>query len=84
MRPRESPELNLDCLYHVTDSTGICQHAYFTVSNPSERDCTGDNARALILAVLPRSFTETKRRKPRHRRVAREPHPCVGLAPFVS
>jgi glycosyltransferase involved in cell wall biosynthesis len=51
-RPHESPELNLDHLYHMTDSRGIFQHASFAAPNPSEGYCTDDNARALILAVL--------------------------------
>ena len=51
-RPHESPELNLDHLYHMTDSTGIFQHATLTEPNPAEGYCTDDNARALILAVL--------------------------------
>jgi|HubBroStandDraft_1064217.scaffolds.fasta_scaffold05662_2 glycosyltransferase involved in cell wall biosynthesis len=49
---RPSPELNLDHLYHMTDSTGMFQHASFTAPNLSEGYCTDDNARALILAVL--------------------------------
>jgi len=51
-RPYESPALNLDHLYRMTDSTGIFQHARFTAPNISEGYCTDDNARALILAVL--------------------------------
>ncbi len=51
-RPHESPELNLGHLYHMTDSTGIFQHASFTAPNRSEGYCTDDNARALILVVL--------------------------------
>ena len=35
-RPHELPELNLDHLYHMTDSTGIFQHAIFTVPNLAE------------------------------------------------
>ena len=50
-RPHESPELNLDHLYRMTDSIGIFQHAKFTAPNHSEGYCTDDNARALILAV---------------------------------
>ena len=46
------PELNLDHLYRMTDSTGIFQHAIFTAPNLREGYCTDDNARALILAVL--------------------------------
>jgi hypothetical protein len=36
----------------MTDSTGLFQHALFTVPNFSEGYCTDDNARAFILAVL--------------------------------
>jgi glycosyltransferase involved in cell wall biosynthesis len=52
LRPHESPQLNLDHLYQMTDATGIFQHASFAAPNPSEGYCTDDNARALILAVL--------------------------------
>jgi glycosyltransferase involved in cell wall biosynthesis len=51
-RPHESPELNLDHLYRMTDSMGIFQHAKFAAPNLSEGYCTDDNARALILVVL--------------------------------
>jgi glycosyltransferase involved in cell wall biosynthesis len=50
--PRELPELRLDHLSRMTDSTGMFQHAIFTVPNFSEGYCTDDNARAFILAVL--------------------------------
>lgn len=50
-RPHESPELNLDHLYRMTDSTGIFQHANITAPNHAEGYCTDDNARALILAM---------------------------------
>ena len=50
--PRALPELRLDHLSRMTDSTGIFQHAIFTVPNFSEGYCTDDNARAFILAVL--------------------------------
>jgi len=46
------PELKLDHLSRMTDSTGMFQHAIFTVPNFSEGYCTDDNARAFILAVL--------------------------------
>jgi hypothetical protein len=36
----------------MTDSTGLFQHANFSIPNFSEGYCTDDNARALILAVL--------------------------------
>src|SRR5271170_689618 len=51
-RPRELPELKLSHLSRMTDSTGIFQHAVFSVPNFSEGYCTDDNARAFILAVL--------------------------------
>ncbi|MGA2879206.1 MAG: glycosyltransferase family 4 protein [Bryobacteraceae bacterium] len=51
-RPRELPELKVDHLSRMTDSTGVFQHAIFGVPNFSEGYCTDDNARAFILAVL--------------------------------
>jgi glycosyltransferase involved in cell wall biosynthesis len=51
-RPRELPKLKLNHLARMTDSTGIFQHAIFSVPNFSEGYCTDDNARAFILAVL--------------------------------
>lgn len=50
--PRELPAFRLDHLARMTDSTGIFQHAIFTVPNFSLGYCTDDNARAFILAVL--------------------------------
>jgi hypothetical protein len=40
----------------MTDSTGIFQHASFTVPNFAEGYCTDDNARALVLAVVLRKL----------------------------
>ena len=51
-RPRELPELKMNHLLRMTDSTGVFQHAIFGVPNFSEGYCTDDNARAFILAVL--------------------------------
>jgi glycosyltransferase involved in cell wall biosynthesis len=51
-RPRELPTLKLSHLARMTDSTGVFQHAAFSVPNFSEGYCSDDNARALILAVL--------------------------------
>ncbi len=51
-RPRELPVLKLNHLSRMTDSTGVFQHALFSVPNFSEGYCTDDNARAFILAVL--------------------------------
>lgn len=51
-QPRLSPELKLDHLIRMTDSTGIFQHATYTVPNFAEGYCTDDNARAFILTTL--------------------------------
>lgn len=51
-KPRELPELKLSHLSRMTDSTGVFQHAIFSVPNFSEGYCTDDNARAFVLAVL--------------------------------
>jgi glycosyltransferase involved in cell wall biosynthesis len=46
------PELKLDHLRRMTDSTGLLQHACFSLPNFHEGYCTDDNARALLLTVL--------------------------------
>jgi hypothetical protein len=46
------PQLKLDHLFRMSDSTGIFQHASFTVPNFVEGYCTDDNARALVLALM--------------------------------
>ncbi len=51
-KPRELPRLKLTHLFRMTDSTGVFQHAIFSVPNFSEGYCSDDNARAFILAVL--------------------------------
>ena len=51
-QPGQLPELKLDHLFRMSDSTGIFQHASFTVPNFSEGYCTDDNARALVLALM--------------------------------
>jgi len=60
--PRQLPALRLDHLSRMTDSTGIFQHAIFTVPNFSEGYCTDDNARAFILTVLLDEFNEDPER----------------------
>jgi glycosyltransferase involved in cell wall biosynthesis len=50
--PRELPPMKLSHLSRMADSTGVFQHAVFSVPNFSEGYCTDDNARAFILAVL--------------------------------
>jgi hypothetical protein len=44
--------MKLDHLFRMSDSTGIFQHACFTVPNFAEGYCTDDNARALVLALM--------------------------------
>lgn len=51
-RPGELPPLKLDHLHHMTDETGIFQHALFTVPNYREGYTTDDNARALMVSTL--------------------------------
>jgi glycosyltransferase involved in cell wall biosynthesis len=51
-RPAELPPLKLDHLRHMTDATGILQHALFTVPNYREGYTTDDNARALMVSTL--------------------------------
>ena len=50
--PLDLPELRLDHLLNMTDSTGIFQHANITIPKFEHGYCTDDNARALILTVL--------------------------------
>ncbi|MFH1747856.1 MAG: glycosyltransferase family 4 protein [Planctomycetota bacterium] len=50
--PGELPPLKLDHLRHMTDDTGMLQHAIFTVPNYHEGYTTDDNARALIVSAL--------------------------------
>lgn len=51
-QPGQLPGMKLDHLDRMSDSTGIFQHASFTVPNFAEGYCTDDNARALVLAVM--------------------------------
>jgi glycosyltransferase involved in cell wall biosynthesis len=51
-RPGELPPLKLDHLHHMTDETGIMQHAIFTIPNYREGYTIDDNARALMVSVL--------------------------------
>jgi len=55
-QPGQLPELKLDHLFRMSDSTGIFQHASFTVPNFAEGYCTDDNARALVLALMLRKL----------------------------
>jgi hypothetical protein len=48
----ELPPLKLEHLRHMTDETGMLQHAIFTVPNYREGYTTDDNARALMVSAL--------------------------------
>jgi glycosyltransferase involved in cell wall biosynthesis len=50
-QPGLLPGIKLEHLFRMSDSTGIFQHASFTVPNFAEGYCTDDNARALVLAL---------------------------------
>jgi len=47
----EAPQLKLDHIERLTDSTGLFQHAVFSVPNYNEGYTTDDNARALIVSA---------------------------------
>src|SRR5690606_8516226 len=46
------PTWRLDHLSRLTDTTGIFQHAKYTIPRYDDGYCTDDNARALLLTVL--------------------------------
>jgi len=50
--PPQLPSLEFEHLLQMTDSTGIIQHATYTLPNFHEGYCLDDNARALVLTVL--------------------------------
>lgn len=50
--PFDLPEVNLDHLQTMTDSTGLLQHATFVIPRYEEGYCLDDNARALLLMAL--------------------------------
>lgn len=51
-RARGLPPINLGHLRRMTDSTGLLQHATFSIPNYREGYSTDDNARALIAAIF--------------------------------
>jgi hypothetical protein len=51
-RTGELPPLKLDHLHHMTDETGILQHAIFAIPNYREGYSIDDNARALMVSAL--------------------------------
>jgi glycosyltransferase involved in cell wall biosynthesis len=50
--PLALPKMQLAHLQNLSDSTGIIQHAIYSVPDHAHGYCTDDNARALILTVL--------------------------------
>lgn len=50
--PGDLPPIQLDHLRHMTDETGMLQHALFIVPNYREGYTTDDNARALVVSTL--------------------------------
>jgi glycosyltransferase involved in cell wall biosynthesis len=65
-QPGQLPELKLEHLFRMSDSTGIFQHASFTVPNFAEGYCTDDNARALVLTLMLRRLGHSSPRKGAH------------------
>ncbi len=51
-QPLALPQMNLEHLRHLSDSTGVIQHAIYSIPDHTHGYCTDDNARALILTVL--------------------------------
>ncbi len=51
-RKADLPDLRLDHLRRLSDTTGILQHAVFSFPNYDHGYCVDDNARALVLTVL--------------------------------
>ena len=51
-RPAELPAVNLDHVRQMTDTTGILQHALFSIPRYEDGYCLDDNARALLLTAL--------------------------------
>jgi hypothetical protein len=50
--PEVMPEFSLDYVMHLTNDTGIIQHAKYGIPNWKEGYCTDDNARALIMSLM--------------------------------
>lgn len=51
-QPAELPEINLSHMRLMSDSTGVLQHALFSVPRYDDGYCLDDNARALLLMAL--------------------------------
>ena len=50
--PEIMPSFNMDYVKHLTDHTGIIQHAKYGIPNWKEGYCIDDNSRALIMALM--------------------------------
>ncbi|QDU98942.1 glycosyltransferase family 4 protein [Lignipirellula cremea] len=50
--PLDLPRISLEHIWRMSDSTGLLQHACYSIPNNHEGYCTDDNARALVLTVL--------------------------------
>lgn len=57
--PIRLPKFQPDHVLRMSDSTGILQHALFSVPNFAHGYCTDDNARALMLVMLWEDLGET-------------------------
>lgn len=53
------PRPRFDHVLRMTDSTGMLQHAWFSVPNYAHGYCTDDNARALLLTLLWKDLGDT-------------------------
>lgn len=51
-RSPDLPETNLNHVAQMTDSTGMLQHAHFSIPRYEHGYCLDDNARALLLMVM--------------------------------
>ncbi|MFA5879813.1 MAG: glycosyltransferase, partial [Candidatus Margulisiibacteriota bacterium] len=60
LKTRDLPEIKLDHIIRMTDSTGIFQHARYSIPHYLEGYCTDDNARALIFM----SYLQAMDKKP--------------------
>jgi len=50
--PEIIPEFDLSYIKHLTDPTGVIQHAKYGIPNWKEGYCVDDNSRALLMSVM--------------------------------
>lgn len=53
------PEIKLDHLFNLTDSTGIFQHARYHIPDRNHGYCLDDNVRALLVLALYKKYDST-------------------------